>query len=435
LYCLMGKFLNLTMTEDYLHYIWKYKLFNQVGLKTTEEVEVEILNFGFHNHDSGPDFSQGKVKIGETLWAGNIEIHIRSSDWLRHNHQLDEAYDTVVLHVVYEHDQVIRTTKGSVIPTLELRSLIDLCHFENYQQFIFSSVPCEHSIQEVPTVIVSSMMEQMVTERLAAKAAKIKEDLAATHFDWEQVFFHYLAKAMGMKINSEPMLQMAKNTHLSILSKLGGNQQAIESILFGQAGFLAKEIPSNSYYTSLKKEYKYQQSKHNLIPIQKVFWKFSKLRPSNFPTVRIAQLSRLLSHTSGLFHFFVVSQPSYQDIQKQLTISIDQGFWLNHYTFETVSSQKKKSIGKSLVDSIIINTIAPFLYTYGEYQDNKEFIDRGIELLVNVPPERNKIIRIFQEKVRIHNAADSQGIIQCYSQYCVPKKCLDCSVGIHLLKQ
>lgn len=421
------------MTEDYLHYIWKYKLFSQQDLKTTEGEPLEIIHFGFHNHDSGPDFSQGKVKVGDTLWAGNIEIHINASDWLKHKHQSDKAYDTVVLHVVYEADLDIKTTQGSSIPTLELKNRIDPFEYEKYEQFIFSSFPCANQLSSVPRVIISSSLDQMLTERLMDKSEGIKQELERQNFNWEQVFFQYIAKAMGMKINSFPMEQVAKNIDVRIVAKLGDDLLAIESLLFGQAGFL--EINQLcAYGKELKKEFDFQREKHNLVPIQKVSWKLSKLRPPNFPTVRLAQLARLLQSNPNLFNSLVVQRNTCREIQTVLSVSIHDGFWKNHYTFEKESSPKIKSIGKSLIDSIVINTIAPFIYTYGVYKDQQDMKEAAIDLLEEVKPENNKITRLFLDKVGIESAADSQGIIQCHNEYCSQKKCLECSIGVYLLK-
>ena len=423
------------MTEDYLHYIWKYKLFSQSNLKTTKGEDIEIKDFGFHNHDSGPDFSQAKIRIGDTIWAGNVEIHVNSSDWLRHSHQSDKAYDSVVLHVVYNYDKEIKSTKGSIIPTLELKNKIDYSQFEEYQEFIFSSIPCSNMIKEVPSIIISSTVEQMLIERLSTKSEIIKEELEKTNYDWEQVFFQFLAKSIGMKINSQPMEQLAKNTPVILFSKLGTNLKAIESILFGQAGFLDDDETDVTYFRELKKEYTFHQHKNNLIPINRVFWKMSKLRPPNFPTVRLAQLAKLLIQDSQLFNSLVVQFPSYSTLRKIMSITLNEGFWLTHYTFDKESKSTKKSIGNTLINSIIINTITPFLYSYGKYKDDETYIERAISLLQELPPENNKITRIFEDKIELENSADTQGIIHCHNEYCVTKRCLECSIGIHLLKK
>lgn len=423
------------MTEDYLHYIWKYKLFDHSNLYTAEGERIEIKEYGVHNHNSGPDFSQAKIKIGKTTWVGNIEIHIGSSDWHKHKHQEDKAYDTVILHVVYNHDRIINTSKGSVIPVLELKHRIDYARYTDYERFIFSSIPCSNSLEQVPDLIISSTLEEMLTKRLMNKFEEIKEELEVTQYHWEQVFFQFIAKAMGMKINSYPMQQLAKNTKVNLFSKLGDDERAIESVLFGQAGFLEEDEVGEEYFQTLKKEYLFQQKKHNLIPINRVFWKFSRLRPSNFPTLRIAQLAQLVINYHPLFDWLIVRENSYEEIKKRLMVSLQDGFWLNHYTFDKESKSVKKSIGATLVNSIVINTIVPFLYSYGKYKDDKRFIERAITLLVEIPSEDNKITRIFRDKIPIKNSADSQGIIHCYNNFCVHKKCLDCNIGIYLMKK
>lgn len=423
------------MTEDYLHYIWKYKLFSQQNLVTTEGEPLEILSFGFHNHDSGPDFSQAKIKIEETLWAGNIEIHIRASHWNQHNHQFDTAYDSVVLHVVWECDTEITTTKGGKIPTLELKNRIDLSQFEDYQRFIFSSIPCINSLQSVPNIIVASAMDQMLSERLLEKSEVIKQELENGQSNWEQVFFQFVAKAMGMKVNSLAMEQLAKQIDVKFFSKFGDNLKATESYLFGQAGFL-EDLPfDHEYGNQIKKEYSFLKAKYELIPMNKVMWKFSKLRPSNFPTLRLAQLARLVNENKNLFHSLILEKNTIQEMRKKLTVSIHSGFWHTHYTFEKESKSKSKSIGESLIDSIVINTIAPFLYCYGTYKDEQEYKERAIELMKGVAAENNKITRLFEGELTIKSAAESQALIQCHNNYCVNKKCLDCSIGVYLLKK
>ena len=422
------------MTEDYLHYIWKYKMFDNNSLKTSDGESLEILNFGIHNHDSGPDFSQGKLKIGNTVWAGNIEIHINSSDWIKHNHQVDKAYDSVILHVVYNHDKEIELTKGSILPVLELKDKLDYSKFEDYQQFIFSSIPCVNQLNDVPHVIISSSLDSLLVERLKQKTELIKQQLIKSNYNWNQVFFQQLAKSMGLKVNAIGMEEMAKKTSVLLFDKLGNNQLALESILFGQAGFLEKTRREDDYYNSLKKEYEFHKIKNNLVPITKESWKFSKMRPSNFPTLRLAQLAQLITSSSSLFDVFIHKEVSIEKIRKDLKCSIENGFWYTHYTFETESKPRNKSIGNILIDSIIINTITPFLYIYGVYKDERVYIEKAIELLEELPPEDNKITRLFENKIEMKNAANSQGLIHCYKELCINKKCLDCSVGIYLLK-
>lgn len=409
-------------------------MFDNNSLKTSTGESLEILNFGIHNHDSGPDFSQGKLKIGNTIWAGNIEIHINSSDWLKHNHQVDKAYDSVILHVVFNHDKEINLTNGSLLPVLELKDKLDYTKFEDYQQFIFNSIPCVNQLNDVPNVVISSSLDSMLVERLKQKTELIKQQLTESNYNWNQVFFQQLAKSIGLKVNAIGMEEMSKKTSVLLFDKLGDNQLAIESILFGQAGFLENEREGEEYYNTLKKEYEFHKIKNNLVPITKETWKFSKMRPSNFPTLRLAQLAQLINTKTTLFDLFIYKEVSIEKIRKDLKCSIANGFWYTHYTFETESKPRNKSIGNILIDSIIINTITPFLYIYGVYKDERVYIEKAIELLEELPPEDNKITRLFENKIEMKNAANSQGLIHCYKELCINKKCLDCSVGIYLLK-
>ena len=424
------------MTEDYLHYSWKYKLFENTALQTTEGEDLEIINFGFHNHDSGPDFSQAKIRIGDTIWAGNVEIHINSSDWMKHNHQKDKAYDSVVLHVVYNHDKEIELTQGAVLPVLELKSRLDYTQYEDYQQFVFRSIPCINQLQEVPSVIITSTLDGMLIERLKQKTELIKEQLAENNNNWSQVFFQQMSKSMGLKVNAQGMEEMAKNTSVLLFDKLGSNKLAIESILFGQAGLLEENRAEEEvYYNALKREYAFHKMKHSLVAITKQSWKFSKMRPSNFPTLRLAQLSELIASNSSLFDYFINKEITIKKIREKLSCTINEGFWYTHYTFATESKPKQKSIGKTLINSIIINTISPFLYVYGVYKDEEVYKDKAMELLEALPPEDNKITRFFEGKIESESAANTQGLIQCYKEMCVAKKCLECGIGIHILKK
>ena len=423
-----------TMTEDYLHYIWKYKLFDSNELITVDGDKLDIVNFGIHNHNSGPDFSEGKVKIEDTLWAGNIEIHINSSDWLKHNHQSDKAYNSVVLHVVYNYDKEIKTTSGAIIPTLELKNRLNYSDFENYNRFIFNPIPCIQLLDNVPEITISSHFNQMIVERLEMKTDLIKEQLEALNYDWEQVFFQQLAKSLGMKVNAFGMEEMANIIPYKIFAKLGNNKLAIESLLFGQAGFLEQDLEENEYHKSLSKEYQFYQQKNSLTPINKQSWKFSKMRPSNFPTLRLAQLAKLLSVNGSLFNSFIKKDISYDDIVSKLGVELNSGFWHTHYTFETECKPIKKSIGKTLINSIIINTIVPFMYLYGSYKDDMDYKEKALDILEDLPAEENKITRFFSDKIRLNSAADTQGIIHCHNNYCLKKRCLDCGIGIHILK-
>ena len=423
------------MTEDYLHYCWKYKVFDNNSLKTSRGEGLEIINYGYHNYDSGPDFSETKIKIGNTVWVGNIEIHINSSDWIKHNHQKDKAYDSVVLHVVFNHDKEIELTQGSIIPVLELKNRLDYTKFEDYQQFIFKPIPCINQLNEVPSVIISSFLDSMLVERLKQKTELIKQQLVKCNYNWNQIFFQQLAKSMGLKVNALGMEELAKNTSVLLFSKLGNNKLAIESILFGQAGFLEENKVDEEYYSALKKEYEFHKVKNNLVSITKESWKFSKMRPSHFPTLRLAQLSQLIASNFSLFDYFIHKKISIDKIYKKLNCSIIDGFWYTHYTFDTESKPRNKSIGKTLIDSIIINTISPFLYIYGIYKDEEVYVEKAMELLEELPAEDNKIIRLFDKEIEVQSAANSQGLIHCYKELCIEKKCLECSIGIHVLKK
>lgn len=422
------------ITEDFLHYIWNFKLFKTLDLKTFNNETIQILKSGQHNTDAGPDFFNAQIKIGNTTWAGNVEIHIKSSDWDKHHHETDTAYDNVILHVVYENDKNINNSKGLTIPTLELKSIIDERLIDNYQKLLSNKnwIPCSSQLKQVDSFIVNNWLQRLIIERLERKSFEIKSTLELNRNDWEETFYQQLFKYFGLKVNAEPFLLLAKNTPLKIIEK-HHTLNAIEAILFGQAGFLNENFEGD-YCKRLKTEFQFLKSKFSLSPLENSIWKFLRLRPANFPTIRIAQLANLLNNEPRLFAK-ILSLNTISEFRNLFKVQASN-YWSEHYQFGKKSSKKSiKKTGVVLIDTLIINVVVPFLFVYGESINDENLKNKALTLLQELKSESNIIINNFeQEGVVVKNALESQSLIELKTNYCNQKKCLNCSIGNNLIK-
>lgn len=423
------------MKEDFLHYVWKYKLFDTSNLLTTNKEAVTIVSSGQHNTDAGPDFFNGKVKIGTTTWGGNIEIHINSSDWLAHKHQHDKAYENVVLHVVFNYDKVIYDVNNNPIPTLELKNLInlDLIEKNQYLQGSKDWIACQNQISTVDKFTINTWLHRLAVERLERKSEEIQFALLQNKNDWEQTFYQYLFKCFGLKVNALPFEQLAINTPVKIAEK--HNQlNSIEALYFGQAGFLEVDL-EDEYYVSLEKEYQFLKAKFRLQPIEKSLWKLLRLRPANFPSIRISQLANLLNNETRLFAK-ILGAKSVRDIEKLFKVTASD-YWTTHYQFGVVAKKSStKQVGKTLTNSLIINVVVPFLFVYGKQKQDERLIDKAFNFLENIKSENNSIIAKWDElNVVSNNAMQSQALLELKNNYCSQKKCLNCNIGSKILQQ
>ncbi len=424
------------MTEDYLHYCWKFSKFSSLNLKTTEGQEISIVNKGFHNHDAGPDFSEAKIKIDDTLWAGSVEIHIKTSDWSLHKHQNDKRYNNVILHVVYEHDKDIVNQNNETIPVLELKGKIDEAAYFYYEQFLNNGnqLPCEQQFNEVPNFIKINMLDSVLVERLERKSKEIEESLKQNKGNWEETFHQFLFRFMGMKTNAEPMIDLAKKVPLQMLNKESNNLLSAEALLFGQAGMLNESNPDNEYHSQLRNEYLYLKQKHDISSMSGVEWKFSRMRPPNFPTLRIAQLAAIYVGTHQLF-FMVRDKMKASDIALILDIEPSE-FWKSHYSFKASKhALNSGKMGLSSLNILLINWVVPFAFAYGKSIGDDSYEKYAFELLESIKPEQNKITKKLNEVgLENTNAKDSQSLIQLHNNFCSLKKCLHCKIGNFLLK-
>ncbi len=421
------------MREDFLHYLWRLKKFELTELQTTHRESIQILNFGTYNTDAGPDFSDALIKIGDTLWAGNVELHLKSSDWLLHQHEQDRAYDTVILHVVYEEDQTIVRPSGEIIPCLSLKDRIPPQLIKKYLELTQAEdwIPCQKHIHKVEELTRNLFLDNVLVERLAEKTHVIIKRLERYRGDWEVCFYHLLAKNFGMKVNAIPFEQLARQTPHRILARHKTNLFQLEALLFGQAGLLDGTF-ADPYPQKLQKEYLFLQKKYQLQALPKTVWKFLRMRPANFPTIRIAQFAQLIWQSAHLFSKVIAAQ-SIREIEHSFKIELSN-YWLDHYSFDKPSPRRKKSLGKSSIHNLIINTIIPFLFCYGQQKGNASYKEKALDYLAALAPEQNKELKGWAKLgIVAHSAHQSQALLQLKKKYCTPQKCMQCAIGNAIL--
>ena len=422
------------MKEDLLQYIWQFQYFNNSELYTSSGEAIRIISTGTHNTNQGTDFVNAKIKIGKTIWAGNVEVHINSSDWDMHHHSDDPNYDNVILHVVWNDNAIVKDRVGNSLHTLELKSRVPKLLLERYKMLMESSqfIPCESQLQQVNELTMANWKQRLVAERLIKKSANILAILKETNSHWEETFWWLVAANFGLKVNNDLFQQVAKMLPVSILAKHKNRIQQVEALLFGTTGLLEKEF-QEKYPQMLQKEFLFYQKKYKLKIIDGEL-SFLRMRPANFPTIRLAQLAMLIHESEHLFSK-IKSSSSLKDVKKMLQVSAND-YWHYHYTFDETSDYKVKTLGKQMIDNIIINTIIPVLFTYGLHHNEQVYKDRAIKWLEEISAEKNSITSGF-EKLNFSNksAFDSQSFIQLKNEYCNKKLCLHCAIGNSLLKR
>lgn len=422
------------MKEDLLQYIWQFQYFNNSELYTSSGEAIRIISTGTHNTNQGTDFVNAKIKIGKTIWAGNVEVHINSSDWNMHHHSGDPNYNNVILHVVWNDNAIVKDRVGNSLHTLELKSRVPKLLLERYKMLMESSqfIPCESQLQQVNELTMANWKQRLVAERLIKKSANILAILKETNSHWEETFWWLVAANFGLKVNNDLFQQVAKMLPVSILAKHKNRIQQVEALLLGTAGLLGKEF-QEKYPQMLQKEFLFYQKKYKLKIIDGEL-SFLRMRPANFPTIRLAQLAMLIHESEHLFSK-IKSSSSLKDVKKMLQVSAND-YWHYHYTFDETSDYKVKTLGKQMIDNIIINTIIPVLFTYGLHHNEQVYKDRAIKWLEEISAEKNSITSGF-EKLNFSNksAFDSQSFIQLKNEYCNKKLCLHCAIGNSLLKR
>ena len=421
------------MKEDFLHYIWKFKKFATADLKTSAGESLSITNSGQYLQLAGPDFFNAQIIIGNQKWAGNIEIHLKASDWYLHHHENDSNYDNVILHVVWENDAAVFRKNNSEIPVLELKYYVSKEILENYNSLTSpkSWIFCEKELRSIDGFLMKNWQERLFFERLERKANPIEQLLKETNFDWEAVLFCLLAKNFGLNTNGPAFMKMAKSIPFSVIRKESFEAENLEALLFGILGLLDVE-KEDVYFSDLKFRYNYLFHKYQLEQQYFESVQFFKHRPDNFPTIRLSQFSNLYFHRKNLFSE-LISAKSLKEIYSIFEVSASP-YWQNHYQFDKESPKKKKMLAKAFIDLIIINTIIPIRFSYAK-SFGKEISESLFEILEEIAPENNVVIQKFNSfGTQAKNAFESQSLLQLKNEYCNNFKCLECAIGVELLK-
>ncbi|MDF3076278.1 MAG: hypothetical protein K0S09_167 [Sphingobacteriaceae bacterium] len=420
--------------EDLLHYVWQFRLFDKENHCTIDGEALEILAVGIHNKNAGPDFEQAKIRIGEETWAGNVEIHLRSSDWERHQHSSDRAYDNVILHVVYQHDQEISRPDGTKIPVLVLGGRIPSDVEQKYHGLMqnLNWIPCEKLLSGVDSFHVKSWLSRVLVERLESKSAEVNQLLQQYKGSWDDAFYVMLARNFGFKTNSAPFELFARSLPQQILAKHKSDASQIEALVFGQSGFL-NQVLEDEYPRKLKDEYDFLGKKYNLQPIDAYLWKFLRLRPQNFPTLRLAQFAALVVKSSYLFAK-VVEVKDVKALKAMFSELPVNPYWQTHFRFDKETGKSSPQLGDDSINNILLNTVAVFLFSYGRYMGKESYVNRALTLLESLPAETNHIIKRFSSiGLKPEQADSSQALLQLKKMYCDTKKCLTCGIGVKLI--
>ena len=423
------------MQESLIHYLWSLQYFDKKDLRTTQDELVEIFHPGTLNTDSGPDFSNARLRIGSMSWVGNVEIHTESSAWLDHKHETDPAYDTVILHVVWHDDKPISRRDGTLLPTIELRGRVSDDLIRNYRQLISSSfsIPCQKSFPDVEPVVKLDMVEKALVQRLERKAAEVQTLLELNGNSWVETTWQLIARAFGFKINADPCFQLAKSIPLKLLHKQNQQMQT-EALLFGQAGFL-EASKGDEYYKKLQKEYQLLSHKYSTAEerMSKSQWRFLRLRPSNFPSLRLAQLTALVHQRRTLFSG-LLDAGSVNELVSFFSVTLSP-YWNEHYQFTKKSGSRGHELGRGSIEVIIVNTVIPLLAAYARHADDSVYMERALALLEQLPAEENSITRTWADLgMKPGNSFEAQGLIELFNTFCQRKNCLNCAIGAKVIR-
>lgn len=428
--------------EQLLHYVWKHKLFPLTELSTTQGRRVEVIDPGLHNSNAGPDFFNAKVKINGMLWVGNIEIHDKASDWVLHGHDKDERYDNVILHVCGCVDAEVMNSKGEYLTQMVL-SVPDSV-INNYKELLSVDQypPCYQIIPSLARLTVHAWMSALQTERLSQKTEAIEERVKRCNGDWENAYFVTLARNFGFGINGDAFEEWALHIPLHAVDHHRDDLFQIEAIFMGQAGLLEldtiperyqKDALNDGYFAKLRKEYQYLAHKFGLKPMDYKLWRFLRLRPQNFPHIRISQLA-CLYHQRRASLSQLLETYSVKDAKEVLATAVTP-YWETHYTFGSTSVRNDKNLSLFSLNLLCINTVVPILFAYGRHRGEEKYCDRAFDFLEQLKPENNYIIRLWQQcGLVVENAGDSQALIQLKKEYCDKKECLRCRFGYEYLK-
>lgn len=419
--------------EELLQFIWKHKLLKPIPFISNSGTEISVLRYGELNADSGPDFFNAQIKVNGLVLAGNIEIHIKTSDWLKHNHQHDKNYDNIILHAVYEHDVDLPQNIHHQVEVLELKQLIDPSTLETYAALAGNKdkLPCSAHLQKVNELKFISWMERMTIERLEEKVKRIEHIFQVYDGDYTQTFYACLLRNFGFKVNALPFESLAHHLPLHLLLKHADNVMQLEALLLGMSGLLENQF-DDKYVLLLQNEFNFLSKKYGLIPLQKELFKFSKLRPANFPTLRLAQFAFLI-HTQQALFTSPQQFTNYSQLKSALNIHL-QGYWQHHYSLNGKLLERDLSLGEMSAENVIINTFAPFFFFYSKKLAKPQYMDFSLDLLNRCRKEDNVKTKLFAAKKELLvNAAGTQAIINLYDNYCRNKACLKCGIAASIL--
>lgn len=421
------------MKEAFLNYLWAKRLIRE-PLETVEGESLVVIDPGIPNTDAGPDFFNARIKIGATIWAGNVEVHVNASDWNRHGHQRDRKYNNIILHIVYKNDTPIINSSGKAVATLELQNRFDIGMLHRYNEFSGSRwwIPCANLIAGTNENILKKWFEEMQQEKIILRAEALKKTLVMNNYDWNQSLYVFLASGFGFHVNSIGFEMLAKSVPFQVVGELKNDITSCEALLFGQAGLL-KSSYTEDYPRKLWLRYNEIKREYHLEPVDPKIWNFLRLRPSNFPTIRIAQFASLLSETADL-HSGLINLNTPKSIFRYFDVFCSP-FWTGHYTFDRTSRPMEKRLGKSAILSLAINIIVPLIYLNARFYSRDGSMKQALDLLRSLPAENNHIVRKFEGLgIPVSNAGETQAMIHMKKKFCDKKKCLDCGIGQHLIR-
>ncbi len=422
------------LSEELLQYLWLHRIYNSGDLKTESGETLQILAPGIWNKNAGPDFLNGRIKIDHTILAGHIELHLKASDWIKHGHYKDPHYKNLILHVVYEADIQEHELLPENVPVLVLKNRISGLILEKYTRLMQQGrhILCADQLEKIQEITWISWKDRLLVERWQQKTALFGKWMEENKNDWSQTFYHALARNFGLPVNGTAFEAVAASLPLHILAHYKNSITELEALLFGQAGMLDDRF-SEAYPQKLQEAYRFLKKKHQLQPIRPYFWKWARMRPSAFPTLRLAQFAALISQSSHLFSTMLETTDIHDFrklFQKEAT-----SYWDTHYRFGKTTARKKKRLGKNMIDNILINTVCPMLAMYDRFQFHGHYLDRAFKWLKSLPPESNRYTREWQKAGEPNRSAwDSQALLQLMKNYCMEKRCLDCAIGLQILK-
>jgi hypothetical protein len=426
----------MDLKEDFLSFIWQFRQYKAQNLTTTTGEQLQVLQVGQPNKHAGPDFFNAKVIVAGTTWIGNVEIHVRSSEWIGHGHEQDLAYNNVILHVVLEDDLPVQRADGSFMPTLELKYILHQHILENYNGLVEvrQPFPCHAQVATVDPLIFHTTCSRTLIERLEFKSKEVQEKLEQHKGDWEATFNFFLARSFGFKVNALPFELLASSFDMQLYAKYRDAPLQTEALIFGQAGFLEKSF-NDRYPEQLRREYIFLKQKHGLSPMEVSIWKFLRMRPSGFPTIRLAQFAALMNASHHLFSKMLHSS-ELKDLKAILSKLPIHSYWTGHYHFEKQAPAFNPQLGIASIESIIINSICLITFSYGRIMDSESYMNKAIFFLEQLPAENNHILRQYRSAgLKIETAFTSQALLQLNKHYCGRMQCLRCGIGVNILKR